>query len=147
MNRPIRAFTSIFLAACVALYSLSAVAGAAEATIVYKPISEAEFAKELTAKKVASVTVNKRLRTLRVTLTDGSHVLARYPKKTEPQTVAHLRSLGVPVTVLSKDKAEKEEKEKKPVHHKLRYIVGGVLILVIVVVGIVLLVNRRRQRD
>lgn len=149
MNRPIRAFTSLSLALFVALSPLAGVASAAEqTTIVYKPISEAEFQKDLAAKKVKSVVVNKRLRSLRVTLSDGTYVLAHYPKHDEPATVTRLKADGVAVTVLGKSSAEKEEKEtKKPVKHKIRYIVGGVLIVVIVVVGGVLLFNRRRQRD
>lgn len=152
MNRPIRAFTSLSLALCLAfclaLSPLAAVASAAEEpAIVYKHVSEAEFQKDLAAKKVQSVEVNKRLRTLRVTLTDGSHVLARYPKHEEPATVARLKAAGVAVTVLGKSDAEKEAKAKKPVHHKIRYIAGGVVIAVIVIVGVVLLINRRRQED
>ncbi len=151
MNRPIRAFTSLSLALClalsVALSPLAAVAGAAEEpTIVYAHISEAEFAKDLAGKKVKSVEVNKRLRTLRVTLTDGTHVLAHYPAHQEPATVARLQHAGATVTILTKSTAEKQAKAK-PVKHKLRYIVGGVVILVIVIVGVVLLVNRRRQQD
>ncbi len=149
MNRPIRAFTSLLLVLCVALAPLAAVASAAEeTTIVYKPISEAEFQHDLATKKVQSVEVNKRLRSLRVTLSDGTHVLAHYPKHEEPATVARLKGAGVTVTILGKSSAEKEAKAtKKPVKHKIRYIVGGVVILVIVVVGVVLLVNRRRQTD
>jgi ATP-dependent Zn protease len=147
MNRPIRAFTSLLLALCLALMPLAGVASAAEEpTIDYKPISEAEFAKDLAGKKVRSVEVNKRLRTLRVTLTDGSYVLAHYPPHEEPATVARLKANGVTVTILGKSSAEKEAKAK-PAHHKIRYIVGGVVILVIIVVGVVLLVNRRRQQD
>jgi ATP-dependent Zn protease len=148
MNRPIRALTSLSLVVCIAFSSLAGVALAAEEpTIVYAPIGESDFHKELASKKVKSVIVNKRLRTLRVTLTDGTHVLARYPKHEEPQTVAKLKREGIAVSVLGKSDAEKEAKAKKPTHHKIRYIVGGVLIVVIVVVGVVLLINRRRQRD
>ncbi len=149
MNRPIRAFASLSLALLLALSPLAAVASAAEeTTIVYKPIGEAAFQHDLTAKNVQSVEVNKRLRSLRVTLSDGSHVLAHYPKHDEPATVARLKAAHVTVTILGKSTAEKEAKAtKKPVKHKIRYIVGGVVILVIVVVGVVLLVNRRRQRD
>ena len=148
MSRPLGAFTGLLLALCLALAPLAAVASAAaEPTIVYTHISEADFAKDLAAKKVKSVEVNKRLRTLRVTLTDGTHVLARYPKQHEPQTVAKLKHEGVTVTILSKSSAEKQATEKKPTHHKIRYIVAGVLIAAIVIVGAVLLINRRRQRD
>ncbi|MCW3030512.1 MAG: hypothetical protein JWM66_645 [Solirubrobacterales bacterium] len=148
MNRPIAAFTSLALALCLASAPLAAVASAAEeGTIVYTHESEAQFQAQLAAKKVKSVIVNKRLRTLRVTLVDGTHVLASYPKHQEPQTVQRLKADGVAVSVLAKASAEKQAKAKKPVHHKIRYIVGGAVIAVIVIVGVVLLINRRRQRD
>lgn len=147
MNRPTRALTSMMLAVCVALFLLAPGAIAAEATITYKHESEAAFAQQLAAKQIRSAIVNKRLRTLRLTLKDGTHVLAKYPKHQEPQTVARLKARGVAVTVLAKTEAEKEAKAKKPSHHKIRYIVGAVVIAVIVIVGAVLLVNRRRQRD
>ncbi len=148
MNRPSRAFTSLALALGLALLPLAGVASAAEEVkISYRHESEAEYQQQLSAKKIKSVIVNKRLRTLRVTLTDGTHVLASYPAHTEPQTVATLKAAGVPVGVLQKASAEKEAKTKKPVHHKIRYIAGGVVIAVIVIVVVVLLINRRRNRD
>jgi ATP-dependent Zn protease len=146
MNRPSSALMSLTLALAVALAPLAAVASAAEeGAIVYTHESEAQFQQQLAAKKVKSVIVNKRLRTLRVTLTDGTHVLAHYPKHQEPQTVEKLKASGATVSVLSKARAEQEAKAK-PVHHKLRYIAGGVVIALIVIVGIVLLIRRRRQR-
>jgi hypothetical protein len=147
MNSPMRALTSLMLAVCVAFSLLTPAAIAAEGTIKYKHESEGEFAKQLAARQIRSAAVNKRLRTLRLTLKDGTRVLARYPAHQEPQTVSKLKAHGVAVTVLGKPAAEKEAKAKKPVHHKLRYIVGAVVIAVIVIVGAVLLVNRRRQRD
>jgi hypothetical protein len=147
MNRPTRAITSMMLAVCVALCLLAPAAIAAEATITYTHESEGAFAQQLAAKQIQSAIVNKRVRTLRLTLKDGTHVLARYPAHQEPQTVAKLKAHGVAVSVLSKASAESEAKAKKPTHHKIRYIVGGVLIVVIVIAGGVVLVNRRRQRD
>ena len=67
---------------------------AAEGAIDYVHESEADFAKQLAAKEVKAVTINKRLRTMRVTLADGRHVLATYPKKQEPQTAARLKARG-----------------------------------------------------
>jgi ATP-dependent Zn protease len=138
---------ALIMAASLALSGLAGTALAAEGTIVYTHESEAEFAKQLAAKQVKSVEINKRLRTMRITLADGRHVLAHYPKKQEPQTAARLQAHGVTVTVLAKSDAEKEAKAKKPAHHKIRYIVGGVLVLVIVIVVAVLVVNSRRRRD
>jgi N-dimethylarginine dimethylaminohydrolase len=122
-------------------------AAAEEPTIVYAPESEATFAQQLAAKQIESVIVNKRLRSLRVTLKDGSHVLVKYPKHEEPATVAKLQAKHVTVTVLSTKQAEKEAGKTKSHHHKIRYIVGGVVIVVIVVVIGVLLFNRQRRRD
>jgi ATP-dependent Zn protease len=143
-----RAGLALLLAICLALCGLlGGVALAAEGTIDYVHESEADFARQLAAKEVKEVTINKRLRTMRVTLADGRHVLATYPKKQEPQTVSRLQAKGVRVTILSKAEAEQEVKSK-PKHHKIRYIVGGVLIVVILVVGAVLFTRRsRRGRD
>lgn len=152
MNAATRALThaalTLLLAASLALCGLlgGVALAAEEGTISYVHESEADFAKQLKAKEVKSVTINKRLRTMRVTLADGRHVLARYPKQQEPQTVSRLQARGVTVTVLSKHDAEKQAGPKKT-HHKIRYIVGGVVILVILIAGAVLLVNRGRRRD
>jgi ATP-dependent Zn protease len=143
-----RAALALLLALSFALCGLlgGVAAAAEESAIVYTHESEADFAKQLAGKEVKSVIINKRLRTMRVTLADGRHVLAKYPKKQEPQTESRLRARGVTVTVLSKHDAEKEAGPKKA-HHKIRYIVGGAVILVILIAGAVLLVNRRRRRD
>jgi hypothetical protein len=143
--RAIATAAALFLAAAG---PLAGVAAAAEETkIVYTPESEATFARKLDAKRVESVIVNKRLRSLRVTLKDGSHVLVKYPKHQEPATVAKIQAKGVAVTVLSTKEAEKEAGKGKKHHHKIRYIVGGALIVVILLVIGVLLFNRSRRRD
>jgi hypothetical protein len=146
VNRPSRAFLGLTLALVVAVAPLAADASAAEeGAIVYTHESEAQFQQQLAAKKVKSVIINKRVRSLRVTLTDGTHVLAGYPAHQEPQTAARLRANGVNVTVLSKA-AAKGEAKPKPVSHKRRYIAGAVLVALIVIAGAVLLIRRRRQR-
>jgi hypothetical protein len=143
-----RAAVALLLALSLSLCGLlGGVAMAAdEGAIVYTHESEAEFAKQLAAKEVESVIVNKRLRTLRATLTDGRHVLGSYPKHQEPATVARLKAHGATVTILTKQQASKEAKKGKS-HRRIRYIVGGAVILVIVIAAAVLLVNRRRRRD
>jgi hypothetical protein len=150
MNRAIAALTSLALAVCLTLGLVApgALAAEGEGTIVYKHESEAAFQQQLNAHEIQSAVINKRLRSARVTLKDGTHVLARYPKHQEPQTIARLKAHGATVTILAKKEAEKEvSKSKGGKHHKIRYIVGGVLIVVILIVGGVLLVNRRRARD
>ena len=144
-----RGLTRIAAAAlCVAGASAMLVLSTAStdaATIVYEPVSETVFLHELDSGQVASATINKRARSVRVTLKDGSYVKVKYPKHHEPRMYALIKSRGVPVAILSEAQA-KAELKSKPVHHKIRYIVGGVLIVVIVVVAAVLLINRRRRR-
>ncbi len=116
-----------------------------EATVTYTKESLPEYEQQLASGKIASVTINKRLRSLRITLKDGSHVLAHYAARGEPAVLAALNAKHVNVTVLS-PAAAKKEASKAPVHHKLRYIAGGILIAVVVIVGGVLFWDRRRKR-
>jgi hypothetical protein len=134
--------------ACVACATLLAAAAAtgAEGTITYRHESLQEYEKQLAANQLKEVTVNKRVASLRVTLKDGSHVLARYGKHQEPAVVAALKARGVPVRTLKPAEALKEV-AKKPVHHKLRYIAGGIVIVVVIVVGTVLYIDRKRKRQ
>lgn len=147
MNSPTRGLRSVLLlfAVGLSLALLAPFANAAEGGITYEHESEAAFAKQLTGRQIQSAIINKRVRTVRLTLKDGRHVLAKYPKHHEPQTLAELKAKGATVTVLSKAQAEKAVHHRA--HHKLRYIVGGIAVAVIVVVVVALLVYRRRQRD
>jgi len=128
---------------CAALLPAAA-AGAAEGISTYTHESLQQFEKQLAAKQIAAVTINKRVRSLRTTLKDGTHVLARYGRKEEPKIAAALAAKGVPVEVLKPAQAAKEVPKKA---HKLRYIAGGILIVVLLVVGAVLYVDRKRKRD
>ena len=85
------------------------------------------------------------MRSLRLTLKDGSYFLAKYQPHQEPKTLAELQAKKVAVTVLQPSEAAKEV-AKKPVKHKLRYIAGGIVIVVVVVVGLVLFLDRKRKR-
>ena len=143
-----RAFINARIAICIALVtcaSLLPAAIAAGATVIaYQNESFKEYEQQLAGAQIKSVTINKRLRSLRITLKDGRHVLAKYKAHEEPAVAAALQAKHVPVIVLAPSEAL-QEVAAKPVHHKLRYIAGGILIVVIVVVGAVLLVNRKRQ--
>jgi hypothetical protein len=100
---------------------------------------EAQLAKD----EIKSAVFNKRVRNLHLTLKDGTLYLYHYPAHEEEALVAALKAKGVPVTILTP--AQANAQAKAPVHHKLRYIAGGILIVVIVVVGAVLLIDRRRK--
>jgi hypothetical protein len=129
---------------CLALGLLTPVAPAAEAKVTYQHESQAAYEKQLAAGQVQDATFNKRVRTIRVTLKDGRHMLVRYAPRQEPALASQLQAKHVPVTVLKPAEAIKEA-SKIPVHHKLRYIAGGILIAVIVIVAAVVLIDRRRK--
>ncbi len=123
----------------------AATAGAEVATpIAYQPESLAEYEQQLAAGQIQSVTINKKLRSVRVTLKDGRHLLAKYKPKQEPKVAAALAAKHVPVIVLTPTEAAKEV-HKPAVHHKLRYIVGGAVIVVIAIVIAVLVFDRKRK--
>ena len=147
MIRPPRGAARLSAAIIAVLcLALPAVAAAAEEGIAYTNESLPAWEAQLKAKQIESVTLNKFVRSMRTTLKDGRHVLAKYPKKDEKVYLAKLEAAHVPVSVLANTQAKKEAK-KKPYKHKIRYIVGGVLIVVIVIGGIVLLLRRRRVAD
>jgi uncharacterized membrane protein len=131
--------------ACLALLLVVSAAGAAS-TPNYQPESLKTYEQQLASGQIQAVTVNKKLRSLRITLKNGSYVLAKYGRKDEPKNVAALEAKHVPVTILTPAEAAKQV-TKKAVHHKLRYIAGGIVIIVIVIVGAVLYINRKRQAE
>jgi ATP-dependent Zn protease len=149
MNRPTRGLRGTLTGLCLALALLTpaASAGAAEA-VHYTKESMSEFERHLNAGEIQTAVFNKKLRSIRLTLKNGEHVLVHYPKRGSHPLEARLRAKHASVSVLNEAAANKEVREQ-PKHHKIRYIAGGVLLVVIVIVGGVLLVNRRRrnQRD
>jgi hypothetical protein len=132
----------VILACLGCVFALSGVAAAA-ATVTFQKESVQAYEKQLSSGQITEATINKRVRSVHLTLKDGSHVLVKYAAHEEGKFAAALEAKGVPVTVLKPAAAAKEV--AKPVHHKLRYIAGGVLVVVIVVVGGVLLLDRRRK--
>jgi len=132
---------------CIVLAAPITAAGAA-ASPQYTKESQQAYEGQLKAGEIASATFNKRLRSLRLTLKNGEHVLYRYPKKGSKALQDALKAKHVPVTILKPSEAASEAKSSKKPGHKLRYIVGGVLLVVIVLAGLVLLFNRgRRARE
>jgi len=130
----------------LALFAASTTARAAESTPTYTKESISQYESQLKAGEVQSVIVNKRERSLRVTLKDGTHVFAKYGKKEGPKYYAAITAKRIPLTFLSPAAAKKEQ-EHASKHHKLRYIAGGVLIVVIVIAVVILLVRRRRPDE
>jgi ATP-dependent Zn protease len=150
MTRTTRASLTVKIVVCFASLACAslipaAVAAGAEIALSYQNESLNEFQQQLAGSQIQAVTINKRLRTLHVTLKDGRYVLATYARHEEPTIAAALNAKHVSVTVLTEAEALKEA-AKRPVHHKIRYIAGGVLIVLIVLVVGVVFIKRRRQR-
>ena len=145
MSRPGRASLSIRRAAASCLLALGllaccpAVRAGAQEVVHYQHESFPTFEGQLNAGQIETATFNKKAHRLHLRLKDGRHVLVSYPSHAEPQLAARLEARGVIVHV------QKTKKATKAVHHKLRYIAGGILIVVIIVVAVVLLIDRRRK--
>ena len=142
MNPPANRLVRSMLALSCAVALVLGGAAQASAEVKYQHESEPQWKSQLTSGQIASVIINKRAQSLRTTLKDGRYVLANYPKHESQRVEAELTANHVPFSVLSKSQAKARAK-KGPVHHKLRYIAGGILIGIIVIVGAVLLIRRR----
>jgi hypothetical protein len=130
-------------AGCLALFLLAgtvvADGSAQAATVRYQRESLKAFEGQLSAGQIETAVFNKKAHSLHLLLRDGRHVRVSYPSHEEPQLAAKLEAKGISVQV------EKTKKPAKAVHHKLRYIAGGIVIVVIVVVAAVLFIDRRRK--
>jgi len=147
MNRLTRTSLTAKLVICVVFFACaSAIPAGVAGAVIYKKESLKEYEQQLAGGQIKAVTINKKLRSLRVTLKDGSYVLAQYPRKGSKKVEAALRAKNVPLTVLKPAEAAKEV-VKKPVKHKLRYIAGGALVVVIALVVAVVMFDRKRKRD
>jgi hypothetical protein len=148
MNRLARSLPGGSAVLLLALVAIAAPASGAEgvAVVHYTPQAYPVFVQQLNSGQVAAVTFNKRLRSMRVTLKNGQHVLVKYPPHQADAEIARVKGKHVAVTVLSPAAAKAETPKKTP-HHKLRYIAGGVLVIVIVIVGAVLYIVKKRRRD
>lgn len=124
--------------AALALGVLPASAGAAGIHYTHESMSALDA--QIAAHQVQTAKFNKKAHTVHVRLNDGRHVLASYPSHNANQLAAQLTAAGAAVTLPPKPKA-------KPVHHRLRYIAGGILIALIVIVAVVLGLNRRRPQE
>jgi hypothetical protein len=143
MNLPAtRLVRPVLALSCAVAMLLGGAAQAAE--VKYEHESEQAWKSQLTSHQIASVVINKKVQSLHTTLKDGRHVLAKYPKHDLARVEAEMTANNVPFTALTKSPAKAPAK-KAPVHHKLRYIAGGILIGIIVIVGAVLFVRRRTR--
>jgi hypothetical protein len=147
MTRLTRTALTSKIAVCVAfLVCLCMIPAGATGAVVYKKESLKEYEQQLASGQIKDVTINRRIRSVRVTLKDGTYVVAQYQRKGSKKVEAALRAQNVPFTILRPSQASKEI-VKKPVHHKLRYVAGGALIVVVALVVAVVVFDRKRKRD
>ncbi len=140
--RPLIPATLLVLCLALALPA----SGLAESTPTYTKETQQAYEAQLKKHEIASAVFNKRIRSLRITTKSGEHFTYKYPKKGSAAVEAQLKAKHVPFSKLTPSEA-KQELKKKPVKHKLRYIVGGVVIVIVVIIGLVLVLRRRRQRE
>jgi hypothetical protein len=128
------------LAICAAL-ALPAGAFAA-AVPTYTKESKQTYEAQLDKGQITAATLNKPVRSVRLTLKDGRHALYTYPKKGSKQVEEQLSAKGVPVTQLhGKHKA----KQSKTLGSHPRRTIAIIVVVVLIVVGAAFLLWRRRR--
>ena len=128
------------LAAIVLALALPAGVLAATATPKYTKESKQAYEAQLNKGEIAEAVFNKPVRSLRLTLKDGRHVLYTYERKGSKALEEQLSAKGVAVTEL-KGTGKKKHKAAK---HKRLYIAVGVVVVLVLAGGALLLARRRR---
>jgi Cu/Ag efflux protein CusF len=129
------------LAVCLALVATVLAAPAGAATVHFQRESLQAYEGELHHGEVHAVTFHPGTTTghLHISLNNGGHMTVSYAASEQAKLVAQAQAANARVKV-----ATLKTKKTAAVHHKLRYIAGGILIVVILVVLVVLLIGRRR---
>jgi hypothetical protein len=129
--------------ACAILALASASSALAATAIHFQPESLTVLEGQLGHHEVHALTFHEATGTghIHASLNDGRHVTVVYSTSEQARLLALARADGTPVAVA----AVKPKPAKTTVHHKLRYIAGGILVVVIIVVVGVLFVDRRRK--
>jgi hypothetical protein len=141
MSNPIRPLAVAATCAALALFALAlAPTPAPAATVIhFQHESYQQLLAQLRNREVHAVVLHPKGYKAHVSLNDGGHMTVTYSPTEEPRLAALVRASGSSFAVAT------STHKAAPVHHKLRYIAGGVLIVVILVVLAVLLIGRRRE--
>jgi predicted PurR-regulated permease PerM len=141
MNRLNRRVNPVLAVLCVALASAVIVAPAGAAAIHFEKESLQAYQAQLHHGQVHALTFHAGTPSghLHISLNNGGHMTVTYAPAEQAKLVAQAQAANARVKI-----ATPVTKKTAAVHHKLRYIAGGILILVIVVVLVVLLIGRRR---
>jgi hypothetical protein len=142
MSHPIRRLASALVCTVSLLVSLFAAAPALAASAAhFQHESSRELLAQLHHQEVIAVVLHPQGYKAHASLSDGRHFTATYTPAEVPQLTAAARAGGASFTIAT------SKPKSTAVHHKLRYIAGGVLIVVILVVLVVLLLGRRRALE
>lgn len=128
------------LAAIVLALALPAGVLAAAATPKYTKESKQAYEAQLNKGEIAEAVFNKPVRSLRLTLKDGRHVLYSYEKKGSKALEEQLSAKGITATEL-KGSGTKKHKAAK---HKRLYIAIAIVVVLALIGGALLLARRRR---
>lgn len=135
-----------FIAIAVLVLAFPAAANAAAAATSYTKESEQSYAHQLEAGEISEAKINRRDHNVLLTLKNGELVFIHVAKHDSEKIEAALRAKGVKVVVESSEEAKKEV-SAKPVHHKIRYIVGGVVVVLLIAGVGYYLYDRKRKAD
>jgi ATP-dependent Zn protease len=142
----IKLAVSLASAGCACVILAASAAGATSAPksgIHYTPEPVPTYEQQLAAGQIQAVTINTKVRALRLTLKDGRHVVVHYAPHQQQAVVAALQAKGLAVLTAK----GKPYKPPKPHHHKIRtkYVVIAV-VLILIVAGLAWFLIRRRRR-
>jgi hypothetical protein len=127
-------------ALALALLGVVSAGPASAATVIhFEHESYQQLLTQLRNREVHAVVLHQKGYRAHVSLNDGGHMTVTYTVAEEPRLAEAARAGGASFAVAT------STHKAAPVHHKLRYIAGGVLIVVILVVLVVLLIGRRRE--
>jgi hypothetical protein len=114
---------------------------ATPAVIHFQRESYQQLLSQLRNREVHAVVLHPTGDKAHIALDDGGHMTVTYSPAEEPRLAELVRASGSSFAVAT------STHKATPVHHKLRYIAGGLLIVVILVVLVVLLIGRRRTLE
>ncbi|HUA11796.1 MAG TPA: hypothetical protein VMA83_07300 [Solirubrobacteraceae bacterium] len=146
MIRSLRLITLPIAAAAAFALAVPALAAAEEPQVAhYTKEAQSAYEEQLKSHEISEAKINKRDHDILIVLKNGEKVFIHLKPHEVEAIEAALRAKGVHYTVESAEEAKKEV-GSKPVHHKLRYIIGGVVIvLVIVAIGYYFFDRKRKS--
>lgn len=135
LRKPCAAIAAVALLVLLSAFAGSAAAGTA---VHFQHESYAALLAQVRKGEVHAVVLHPSGPKAHAALDDGGHVSATYPLGEATKLGDEVRAHGGSFAIAT------SKSKTGSVHHKLRYIVGGIVIVVILIVLAVLLIGRRR---